>query len=242
MHTTAQRRPRLRSAIAAGGLALGLTLLAAGPASAAPVVDEVTLAATPEVEIGETVDVSSVLVGATDVYSYAVTFAFDPELLAYVEDSATTGPAGGFDTVELGDGTVTVLHSRLGTSPALTGDLPVALTFDTIGDGDATITESVTLVDTVGGTTVLADAATSTTAIAALPVVVVPPVDPPVDPPATAEPTPAAAVPSATPLNPDGSLALTGFDSGILIAVGALGLAAIAAGAVVVRRRTAANR
>jgi hypothetical protein len=237
MHTPVQRRPRLRSALAAGGLALGLTLLSAGSASAAPVVENVTLAATPAVEIGETVDVSTVLVATTDVYSYSVTFAFDPALLAYEAGSATTGPAGGFDTVTLGAGTVTVLHSRLGTSPALAGDLPVALAFDTIGSGDATITESVTLVDTVGGTTVVDDAATAEVAIAALPVVV-----PPVTPPVVTAPAPAAIVPSNAPRNADGSLALTGFDGGALIAFAAVGLAAIGAGAVVVRRKTAGTR
>ena len=237
MHTPAQRRPRLFAAIAASGLALGLTLLAAGPAAAAPTAADVTLEVTPAVEIGETVDVSTVLVGTTDVYSYAVTYAFDPALLSYEADSASTGPAGGFDSVSTGAGTVTVLHTRLGTSPALTGDLPVSLSFDTIGSGVAAISVSVTLVDSAGATTVISDTALESVAIAALPVVTPPVVSDPS--PST---SPAAVAPSNAPRNPDGSLALTGFDGTLLLTFALVGTAAIAAGVIVVRRRTAVKR
>jgi hypothetical protein len=237
MHQLLSRRPRLGTAVAAGGLALGLSLLGAASATAAPSTTSVALTATPAVEVGQPIDVGVDLKGAVDVYSYAITLDFDPELLDYVEDSATEGPAGGFDTVEEGEGTVTIVHSRLGTSPALAGDLPVTLAFSTIGSGEATITASVSLVDTAGATTAIADAASAAVAIAALPEPPEPSTEPSTNP-ATDTPQPTATAAAAVEKD-DGSLAVTGFSIGALIVFAIL---AIGVGFLVVRRRAASAR
>jgi hypothetical protein len=235
-----QHSSRLRAALTAGGLALGMSLLAASPAMAAPTAT-VTMTATPEVEVGQVVDVSVALGATVDAYSYAITITFDPTLLDYVEDSASDGPAGGFDSVEEGTGSVTILHSRLGTSPALSGDLAASLRFTSLASGEATLSTSVSLVDTEGVTTVLSDAATTAVAIAAVPVATTPPV-------ATTAPTApttggdSTSTPTASPAsstNGDGSLATSGFGVGALavFAVAALGI-----GFVVLRRRSASAR
>jgi hypothetical protein len=240
LHLTS-RRSRMLTAVAAGGLALGLSVSAAAPASAAPSATSVTLLATPTVTVGGPIQASATIVGAVDVYSYAVTFAFDPAVVAYTADSASTGPAGGFDSVSQTTGAVTVLHSRLGSSPALSGDLPVSVDFTSIASGTTAITVSVSLVDASGATTELPAAATAQVAIAALPVVTVPSPSPS---PSVA-PAADASTPGSSPgvrRNADGSLALTGLDSGLLVGLCLLGLAALATGFVLVRRRAASIR
>ena len=228
---------RLRAVLAAGGIALGLSMVAASPALAAPTTT-VTMTATPEVEAGKAVDVSVALAGTVDAYSYAITVTFDPALLDYVDGSASEGPAGGFDSVEEAAGSVTILHSRLGTSPALAGDLAASLQFTSLAAGDATLTASVTLVDTVGATTVLADAATAPVTITAVPVETTPPTT--TTPPTSGgdtTPTPTAA--PAASSNGDGSLAITGFGAG---ALAVFAIAAIGVGFVALRRRSASAR
>jgi len=228
---------RLRAVLAAGGVALGLSMVVASPALAAPTAT-VTITATPEVEAGGVVDASVALAGTVDAYSYAITITFDPALLDYVDGSASEGPAGGFDNVEEGSGSVTMLHSRLGTSPALEGDLAASLQFTSLAAGDATLTTSVTLVDTALATTVLADAATAPVTITAVPVETTPPTatTPPTSGGDTTS-TPTAAPASST--NGDGSLAITGFGAG---ALAVFAIAALGIGFVALRRRSASAR
>ncbi|PJJ73222.1 cohesin domain-containing protein [Diaminobutyricimonas aerilata] len=151
--TTPSRRRGLAPAFAAGALALGLTLTGAAPALAAPSASAVTITATPTVDVGGTVDVEVGLTGAVDLYAARFTVTFDPTLLSYV-DGSTTGPSGGFDSVTTGPGTVTVVHSRLGSSPALAGDIPWSLDFVAVAPGSGTVgVQSVELVDPQGATT-----------------------------------------------------------------------------------------
>ncbi|MDN4642003.1 cohesin domain-containing protein [Agreia sp. PsM10] len=228
---------RLRAVLAAGGIALGLSMVAASPALAAPTTT-VTMTATPEVEAGDVVDASVALAGTVDAYSYAITVTFDPALLDYVDGSASEGPAGGFDSVEEAAGSVTILHSRLGTSPALAGDLAASLQFTSLAAGDATLTTSVTLVDTVGATTVLADAATAPVTITAVPVETTPPTT--TTPPTSGgDPTPTPTAAPASSSNGDGSLAITGFGAG---ALAVFAIAALGVGFVALRRRSAGAR
>lgn len=228
---------RLRAVLAAGGIALGLSMVAASPALAAPTTT-VTMTATPEVEAGEVVDASVALAGTVDAYSYAITITFDPALLDYVDDSASKGPAGGFDSVEEASGSVTILHSRLGTSPALAGDLAASLQFTSLAAGDATLTTSVTLVDTVGATTDLADAATAPVTITAVPVETTPPTT--TTPPTSGgDPTSTPTAAPASSTNGDGSLAITGFGAG---ALAVFAIAALGVGFVALRRRSAGAR
>jgi hypothetical protein len=239
MHHLSSQRSRLVTVLAAAGVALALSVPAVAPASAAPAATSVTLTATPSVTVGAPVQASAAILGATDVYSYSVTFSFDPAVIAYSAGSATAGPRGGFDAFSPAADSVTVLHSRLGTSPTIAGDLPVGVSFTTIASGDTTVTASVSLVDASGATTALSSA-TARVAVAALPVVPTPTASPT----ATAAPVPAAAEPArpaaAAPTpqrDADGSLAFTGLDSGVLVALALLALAALVAGLVIVVRR-----
>jgi len=241
MHQHSLRSPRLRLALLAGGLALGLSVIPAGAAQAAPTT---TITTTPAVEIGQPVDVTLNVADVSDVYSYAITFSFDPALFDYDADSATDGPAGGYNTVVEGPGTVTLVYSRLGTSPALAVapaapiSLPAALSFTTVGVGSGSITASISIVGTGGvAAAPIADVVTAPVAVAALPVVTPTPTPTPtptVAPAADSTPTPVA---SAT-----GNLAFTGFDGGLLLILAGGGLVVIGAGVLVVRRRIASAR
>ena len=238
MHTTPTRRRRIRAAVVAGGLALGLSLLGgAGAAVAAPAATSVTLTATPDVAPGAVVDVAVGLVATTDVFAYQIELKFDPALLAYVPDSVT-GPAGGFISAVTAPGSVTLVQTRLGTSPALAGDLAATAQFTSLAAGDAAITASVTLVDGAGASTVLADEPTALVTITAPPVTEPEPSAAP-----TATPSPTAVAPTATStpaaaVVSDGNLALTGFGVGGLIL---FAVVALAIGLVVVLRRRAAS-
>jgi len=240
MHTNPTRRRRIRAAVVAGGLALGLSLLGgAGAALAAPAATSVTLTATPDVAPGAVVDVAVGLVATTDVFAYQVELQFDPALLAYVPDSVT-GPDGGFISAVTAPGSVTLLQTRLGTSPALSGDLTATAQFTSLAAGDAVIAASVTLVDGDGATTVLPDVPTAPVTITAPPVTEPEP-EPSTEP--TATPAPSAAAPTATSTPAavavsDGNLALTGFGVGGLIV---FAVVALAIGLVVVLRRRAAG-
>ena len=259
MHQHPPRRKRSQVAAVAPGLALVLTVLSGGAAVAAPTAASVSITATPTSTVGETVDVAVDLVGTVDVYAYQLTLEFDPELFSYVPDSMT-GPAGGFDTVQEGDGTVTLVHSRLGTSPALAGDIEASLSLEPVGTGSGSLdATSVTLVDAGGAATDLVDAAT--TAIVVTPVATptpTPTATPTPTPTATATPTPtpsptAAPTPTAAPApgtgtpatgaraSAGGSLPRTGADIAGL-ALAALAAVAAGAGALALRRRAMRSR
>ncbi len=90
LHDHTPRRRRLPRAVLTGALALGLSLLGAGTALAAPTTTSVTLTATPSVNVGETVDVAIGLLGAVDVYAYEVTVTFDPALFEATSAAAPT--------------------------------------------------------------------------------------------------------------------------------------------------------
>jgi hypothetical protein len=239
MHESNPHRGRLRPAVMAGSLALGLTLLGAGPALAAPTTTSVSLTATSSVSVGDNVAVDLGLAGTDDIYAYDIVLTFDPAVLAYVDGSAT-GPTGGFDSVEKGEGTITLVHSRLGTSPALSGDLAATAAFTAVGSGSATIdAATVSLVDETGDTTALSDAATAPVTVAALPTQTPTPTPEPSSSAGTGGDTGSTSAPAASTQN-DGSLALTGFSIGGLLIVA---IAAVAVGLVfAVRRRKAGAR
>jgi hypothetical protein len=243
LHDHTPHRRRLRTAVLSGVVALGLSLLGAGPALAAPSTASVSLTATPEVTVGETVDVGIGLLGTADIYAYEVTVSYDPALFSYVDGSATA-PAGGFDTVKQADGEVTLVHSRLGTSPALSGDLAATLQLTAIGSGTGSSglsAASVTLVDPAGETTTLTDAATAAVTIAPLATATPTPTPTP-SPTATTTPgTGTDPASTGTAGSSTAGLAATGFGIGALLLVAA---AAVAAGVLLVirRRRTEGTR
>lgn len=230
MINSAPARPRRRTALMAGALAIGLSLVGVSPALAAPALGSVTLTLSPTtLDIGDTVVASATLVATTDVFAYEVTFSFNDDVFEYVEDSAT-GPAGGFDAVTEGPGTVTLTHTRLGTSPTLSGDIALTAEFVAVGDGETSIDiPLVTLVDSENASTPVTEAASADVIVEADEVAPSP------------SPSPSTS-PSALPED-GGPLAFTGSTLGGSIAIIVLAaLAALALGVVLVRRRMASTR
>lgn len=253
MHPHLPRPGRRRSALAVGGLTVALTLVGLAPAVADPTATAVSLTAAPAGAIGDTIVVGVDLTGTTDVYTYEVTLDFNPAVLAYVADSVT-GPGGGFTTVARGTGSVTLVHSRLGTSPTIAGDLAASVSFTAVGSGSAAVrATSVTLVDGAGSDLLISPTATTTTTeIAAAAVTPTPTPTPTATTPAPTAPAPTTASPSSSPQTAttstttpkratasSGNLARTGFAAGTVLLVAA---AVIGAGVLLVRRRSASAR
>ena len=242
-----RRRLRPRAALV-GGLALAAAALAA-PAHAAPSVTAVTLGTPASVEVGAEITVTVAATGAVDLYAYDVAVAYDPALVALVDDSVVT-PDGGFaDVTDDAAGTVTVAHTRLGTSPGLEGDVTLAtLTFTAVSDGVATFAvPAATLVGADSATVTLTDAATGTTTVTAA---ATPPTDEPTDGPSDpaddgGTPSPGddgASDPSSSPTGSGstGPLATTG--ASVAWFAGAALLAVVVGVGILLARRTAATR
>jgi hypothetical protein len=166
-----QHRPRLRprativsSTLVAAG-AFGLAVLTAAPAQAAPTATTATIEAPATATVGTAFDVDLTIPDTADVFAYEITL--DAESLRYRDDSVT-GPDGGFDSVEQDGDALTIVHTRLGTSPALDGDLAtsISLTPTAVGRVDLAVT-NITLVGTDGTSTTLDDPASTTVAVAA---------------------------------------------------------------------------
>lgn len=257
MPSSSPPRALARALAAGAGLAFVATC-AASPALAAPTAASLTLTAPATAQVGDALDLTIDVAGTTDVYAYEVTLTHDPALLTYV-DATTTAPEGGFDSVTSADGTVTVVHTRLGTSPALEGDLPVGtVALTAAAAGTATISATVELVGADGETLELSAAVPAVVTITALPEPeptqeptpgptddpTTPPTDEPTDDPTTSptdtsptsDPTPSS---SATDGGSRGPLASTGAQVGTLAAVAAL---AVAAGVFLLRRRAVSHR
>jgi hypothetical protein len=248
MHHLAPRRSRLRMALAATALAVGFTMVGAGSALAAPAPTITITTTTESAEVGEAVDVAVEVADTTDVFSYAITLTFDPAIFEYTDDSATAGPTGGFDTVVPGDGSVTLVHSRLGTSPTIGGTLPASLSFTTIGSGTGLITASVTLIDSTGTSSVaVLPAVSEPIVVTAVPVpeptaTATPTATPTASPTPSAEPSDAATPAPTATASPTGLLALTGVAGGALLPILVAGILAIALGIVAYRRKIASAR
>uniref|UniRef100_A0A942SZN2 Cohesin domain-containing protein n=1 Tax=Neobacillus citreus TaxID=2833578 RepID=A0A942SZN2_9BACI len=204
-------RPRPRAAsIAPAALvvagSIGLAVLTAVPAQAAPTATTVSISTPTSVTVGSPVDVDVTIPDTADVYAYDVTLAVDGDLVAY-RDGSVTGPDGGHDAVRTGDGgdTLHVLHTRLGSSPALDGDLAASVTLDTLAAGTTEVTvTSVEFVGSDGSTTTLTDPASTSVTIAAV---------------ATPTPSPTAAVPGPG-ADPSGPATAEPSDPATAIAVG----------------------
>ncbi len=154
---TVERTPRMterrRRVGGLAALALGLGALAwvptavAGPAE--PRLDEpVALdgygiaVSAEEVVLGDTLTVTVSAEDVTDLYAYDLTLEFDPEALEYVEGSAATELTGATYGLEE-DGTLEVVHTKLGTSPSATGAVTLAsVTFTATEVGPVSVSAS----------------------------------------------------------------------------------------------------
>jgi len=237
-------RPRVARRLGAAlvaALALFGPLIAAPAAHAAPPSATLSLTLSPTSATAGDPFVATITAAAVnDLYSYDLEVTFDPALVEPAAD-APTGPAGGFTSTVTGPGTVTVSHTRLGTSPGLSGASDVVLAslpLRSLAAGAAVIElSSVRLVSSTGEVVTASDVASATVVIAATPVPVPQPSE-------SSSPSPSsAASSSATPApagQGPGDLATTGVDATPWWIAGALGIALIAAGALfVIRRRQA---
>lgn len=245
-------RPHTRRAALAAPLCAGALLLGTAPAVAAPDSGGLILTAPSTAAVGETVTVELQLEDAVDVYAYALTVEVDPAVLTVVPGSAT-GPGGGFDSTEVTGPGATVVHSRLGSSPALAGDVVAGLELDVVGPGTSTVDVAVELVGADGSTT--PGSASAQVVVPAPPTPDEP--EEPTDPGRPSEPAPApdspaptgtddtgAPAPGAAPAAPGaappapggGSLPSTGVDARGLGAAAVL-VAALGGAALLARRR-----
>ena len=239
MHQKPRRHVRLLAVAAAALAGVGLAVGAAAPALAAPAVAGVSISAPATATAGDTFDVTVTLAGAADVFGYESVLAFDPSVVSYVDGSAVV-PAGGFDSVRTASGTVDLVYTRLGTSPALSGDIAYTLTFTATAAGSTAFTvSSLSLVDPTSAVVTSTNAATS-------PAVTIAPA-------AVSSPTPTASSGGSGGTGTgtsgtggssavDGDLASTGSNVAPYV-IGALALLAVGAAAVLftVRRRRAGD-
>ncbi|WP_313601158.1 cohesin domain-containing protein [Aeromicrobium phoceense] len=138
-----------RGAVGAISVALLGGALAMTPAQA----DEPTFAVTTSdssVAVGDEVTVTVAAENVQDVFAYELALDFDPAVLAYEADSASTDVTG--STYASVQGDLVVLHTKLGTSPAAEGDVSlVSATFTARKAGTAALAvPSLKLVGTDG--------------------------------------------------------------------------------------------
>ncbi|MQW76025.1 hypothetical protein GHK92_09070 [Nocardioides sp. dk4132] len=97
---------------------------------------------TDEVAVGETVTVTVTADAASDLYAYDLALDFDPEVLAYVEGSASTDNTGA-TYAEVDEDTLHVVHTELGGSPASEGTVVLAqASFTAVGAGSTEVLAS----------------------------------------------------------------------------------------------------
>lgn len=239
--------PRSRMRRLGASLVAGLALL--GPLAAAPAAHAAEPTAELTVEVqptavaeGDTVVVAVRGSGVTDLYAYDLVLSVDDDLLAPTGE-APTGPDGGYTSAVAEPGAVTVSHTRLGTSPGLSGSGPLVLAsapLRALAAGTARIElTAVRLVSSTGEVSTLGAGASVSLPIAA-------PGTPTPTPTATATPSAAptaAATVTPAPIGSSAStpgssdLAATGVDTGTWLVTGAVGVVLLAAGALFVARR-----
>jgi hypothetical protein len=252
MHSRTSRTPDPSNCHTAAAIAVVVSagalgvVVPAAPAAASPATPTARITAPASASVGDALPVVVTMPGTADVYSYQIDIAADHAVVTVV-DGSVHGPDGGFDDVRRDGDTVTLLHTRLGTSPPLAGDLAASVEFMATGVGSADLTVSrITTVGADGSTTTLTDPASTRVTVGAAPTAA------PTAPVPTAPPT---ASPGAGPggTGPDadtartasmtsagGALAWTGADllPGVATCAGLL----LSGGALVVARRRARRR
>ena len=126
-------------------IAATIGLLAAGTSVAVATAEETPQPAyavavsSAELTLGEPVEVTVTASDLQDLYAYDVTIEFDPAAFVYVPNSAVSGTSG--VTVDYpSSGSVRVVHTKLGTSPAASGDVLLAtVTLRAKGVGATTV-------------------------------------------------------------------------------------------------------
>jgi hypothetical protein len=158
------RRIEVRVGLGILAAALGLGGMLAAPAAASAIPTFRVTASAPAPVVGSVIDVTVTGVGVSDAYAYTVELGFDTGALEYVANSATAETSGFTDAVVSG-GVLTVVHTKLGTSPAASGDFTLAtVRFEAVGVGGTEIAlRSVNLVPAPGVGVVSAQSPDETT-------------------------------------------------------------------------------
>lgn len=231
--TSPLRATRRVSAAIAATLALFAPLAAATAAHAAAPAATFTLELSSSA-VTEADTVLATVSGAdvSDLYAYDLVFTVTEGVLEPA--AAPIGPDGGFTSALDGPGTITVSHTRLGTSPGLSGAVVLAtVPLRAIGSGTARVElTSVRLVSSTGETAEQTDVASESVEIEALPAP-----EPSASPTASASPSLSASASAAPIASSSGDLATTGADATPWLISGAVGVALVAIGAVLVARR-----
>lgn len=120
----------------------------------------------PTVGVGEQVTVTVAAENVQDVYAYELALDYDETRLAYVPDSASTDTTGS-TYASLAGGDLSVLHTKLGTSPAASGDVTfVSATFTALRSGPAKVSvPALELVGAGGATTDVDDVAAASVTV-----------------------------------------------------------------------------
>lgn len=230
-------RVALIAATTAGLIAASLALSPAALA-AGGLVGTVTVTAPATADEGDTVTVAIPVDTVADLYAYDLTVTYDPALLEFDPASATL-PAGGHSSLADAGGTIHLTHTRLGTSPGLDGPQTLAtLTFTALGGGTATVQlADATFIDSLGTATPIAAPVGTEIALTAAPVTEP---SPTASDSASPSPSASAALAVSGDSNP---LASTGSTLVVPLIAGALAVALLALGTVlVIRRRKEALR
>ncbi len=239
-HRETARRARARAALLTA-VTLSLTAAAGlfAPTATAASDPAVTLASPTTATAGDVISVTIAADAVSDLYAYELTLQFDPALLAY-DDGSAVFPAGGYDAATPTSGQVTITHTRLGSSPGLTGPQSlVTLAFTVLAGGQTTALTptAITFVASDGASTAVTPPAAAVIALDAAPVVE----------PGTPDPETSVS-PSATPVVADSGdtssdpLASTGADAAPFLVGGALAAAVIALGIVLIVRRATTTK
>ena len=128
----------------------------------------------PEVEIGDEVTVTVTAESADDLYAYDLDLGFDPEVLEYAGASGADAAVMPYSAVVDGDaaeGSVSLVGTELGTSPAADGPVTIAtLRFTAVGEGSTdVVADGLTTVDSELAPTEVGEAGTTPVAVSLLP-------------------------------------------------------------------------
>ncbi|MCD9154469.1 cohesin domain-containing protein [Aeromicrobium duanguangcaii] len=150
---TMTKKTMWRGGVAVLSGALFAGALAMSPAQAEAASFAVRTSAS-TVGVGDQVTVTLAARHVQDVYAYELALDYDESVLAYVPGSASTDVTGS-TYASVVDGDLTVLHTKLGTSPAANGDVTlVTATFRALKAGSTKLAvPSLELVVTGGGST-----------------------------------------------------------------------------------------
>ena len=115
-----------------------------------------------QVGVGDSVTLTVATTSTQDLYAYDLDITFDPSVLSYDEGSAASNLTGStYDAAGVGE--VHVVHSKLGSSPATTGDAQLAtLSFTALAAGATNLVAAeIVLVDSTTARTTVDDVGTT---------------------------------------------------------------------------------